>query len=232
MKIHVVLVSITIFLLGHLRLVASPDIGVTVVAPSTIIVNVPTGVKITAAIPDSSLIPNSVTLLRVDSGGQAIATLGTLHDDGLNGDVIAGDKIYTAVVTFTEPAPVQIYLQVSAAFRGMLRRTRTDAPSVFVQTADASDRAVQGLADELAAGDTIAALKRFVPSDKTTGTLSKLDAVSRSRLAAQFRSATLLSTAPDLKIYQTSFTAPNGSTLTVKFTMIANGTGNWVILNW
>lgn len=48
--------------------------------------------------------------------------MGQLHDDGMNGDAVAGDKTFTLVKSFNETTTGEIKLQVSAAFRGILRR--------------------------------------------------------------------------------------------------------------
>jgi hypothetical protein len=48
-------------------------------------------------------LPSTVNLQRLNDAGAPVAVLGTLHDDGVNGDAVAGDQIYTldAVVTET-----------------------------------------------------------------------------------------------------------------------------------
>jgi hypothetical protein len=48
--------------------------------------------------------------------------LGQLKDDGTNGDAVAGDKTFTILKMFNESATGEIKLQVSAAFRGILKR--------------------------------------------------------------------------------------------------------------
>lgn len=101
------------------RLTAAPTITAVSATPNIIPSNASTGVTITAKITDASLIPTSVNLLQITSTGTTI--LGQLHDDGNNGDVVAGDHIYTSVQNFNLPVG-QIQLQVSAAFTGMLRR--------------------------------------------------------------------------------------------------------------
>ncbi len=56
---------------------------------------------------------SEVKLLRLDERNQVIDTLGYLHDDGLEGDAVAGDNIFTIQSTFTEQRATQIKLQVS-----------------------------------------------------------------------------------------------------------------------
>lgn len=71
---------------------ATPTIGPTTATPAYIVVNTPTPVVITAQIADSTLIAGSVNLLKVDSTGKSLATVGVMRDDGINGDAKAADK--------------------------------------------------------------------------------------------------------------------------------------------
>jgi len=73
-------------------------------SPSSIPITTPTSVTITTVITDPSLVANSA------------------HDDGLNGDVTAGDHTYTLVTTFTEGATGPISLNVTAQFAGSVTR--------------------------------------------------------------------------------------------------------------
>jgi len=91
-------------------------------SPSSIPITTPTSVTITTVITDPSLVANSAQVQRLDSSGRVLATLGTLHDDGLNGDVTAGDHTYTLVTTFTEGATGPISLNVTAQFAGSVTR--------------------------------------------------------------------------------------------------------------
>lgn len=54
-----------------------------------------------------------VKLLRLDEHNQVMDTIGYLHDDGLEGDAVAGDDIFTIQAIFTEKSSTQIKLQVS-----------------------------------------------------------------------------------------------------------------------
>jgi len=104
---------------------ATPAIKLHQVSPSSILVNTPTTVNISARITDSSLIPSSVNLQRLDVNNKVVAILGILRDDGLNGDAIAGDKIFTIQISFNEEIGL-IRLRISAAFRGILKRIFSD----------------------------------------------------------------------------------------------------------
>ncbi len=65
------------------------------VTPDSLVVGVATPVTATALISDPSVLPDSVILQSVDANGHLIAILGNLHDDGEQGDAVAGDHCYT-----------------------------------------------------------------------------------------------------------------------------------------
>lgn len=107
--------------------------------PNSIPLAVPTAVNVTATVtgtPDA----DSVMLQRLDAEGRVIAIVGTLHDDGLNGDVKATDGIFTVVSTFNEFAVGPVSLRVAGRFNGStifspvgtLTVTGTPPPSVTI----------------------------------------------------------------------------------------------------
>lgn len=98
---------------------AAPAIGTVTAKPGVLPANTSAQVTITAQIEDASTIPTSVNLLLIGHPGPTV--LGRLHDDGTNGDAVAGDHVYTIVQPFSL-ATGQAQLQISVAFRGMLRR--------------------------------------------------------------------------------------------------------------
>jgi hypothetical protein len=73
-----------------------------------------------------ALIAGGLNLLRVD--GAAPAILGVMHDDGLNGDAVAGDGIYT--YQFTATSVSQMQLEASAALRAEIHRVKSPAGPV------------------------------------------------------------------------------------------------------
>jgi hypothetical protein len=97
-------------------------IGATSATPTSVSVGTATTVTVTSTIADPSLIPSSVVLQSLDSSGKVIAVLGTLHDDGLNGDAVAGDGIFTLQTTVYQTTPGNVTLRVSAGFKGSLLR--------------------------------------------------------------------------------------------------------------
>lgn len=115
-------------------LYAAPTIGTTAVTPSTIFVNSTTTVTVTSVITDPTLITTGINLIRLNPGGTP-TILGQLHDDGLNGDAVAGDKTFTLQLTLNESQAGQVQLRVSAAFKGMLQRVLSSVMTVNVTAA-------------------------------------------------------------------------------------------------
>lgn len=93
---------------------ATPTVGMPVAAPSIIVVNTSTPVTVTVQIPNATLIPGSVNLLRLGATGTQPTILGVMQN--------AGNGMYTLQPTFDETRTGQIQLEVSAAFQGILRR--------------------------------------------------------------------------------------------------------------
>ena len=120
---------VSLFLLSSAGASAAPTVGPVNALPSSIISGVRTPVTVTAKITGATPISGGVNLLQEDGSGNTLGILGVMHDDGLNGDAVAGDGIFTLVVPFN-PAlqTTAIYLQVSAAFAGLLERVKS---SVF-----------------------------------------------------------------------------------------------------
>jgi hypothetical protein len=94
--------------------------------------NSPTTLTVSTYISDQALLSSSVTLLRVDSRGKTIATLGSLNDNGVNGDLKAGDRIYSIRIILAEPQAGMVYLKISAALKGVLKRIASDVFIVIV----------------------------------------------------------------------------------------------------
>ncbi len=99
-----------------------PTIAAPIATPGLVVVNTPTQVTFTVDLSGTpSAIPTGVNLLRLNSAGvqTIVATMG---DNGKAGDVKAGDKVFTAVLTLNEAQPASFNFQVSAAFPGQLKR--------------------------------------------------------------------------------------------------------------
>jgi len=111
---------------------AGPVIGTVAVTPTFAPANTPTQVTITAVITDPTLVANGANVQRLNSAGNPTAVLGILHDDGLNGDQVAGDHIFTLVFTLNEPNPSRIFFRTTAAFQGILQRVPSSSLAVDI----------------------------------------------------------------------------------------------------
>jgi hypothetical protein len=89
---------------------------------------VTTTCQITLGPGDPAVSPGGVNLLRVDGGGQSF--VGIMHDDGLNGDAVAGDGIFT--LTFQRGDVGSIQLQVSVGFEGIVRRLKSATGTIQI----------------------------------------------------------------------------------------------------
>src|SRR5271165_6301777 len=166
-----ILVFIVLLSGGSRLLAATPTLGASEISQTTVTVNTPTVLTITVVIDEPTLVPGSVNLLRLNPVGKPVI-LGQLHDDGMNGDLIAGDKIYTIRPTFNETALGQFQLQISAAFKGVLTRKILTVATVFVQPPNAPQQTLTALMTNLQSGNISAALKLFAPSPSTTNVLT------------------------------------------------------------
>ena len=108
----------------------APTVGPATATPAYIVINTPTQVTVTVSITDPSLLPNGVNLLQTDSNGKTLSTVGVMHDDGANGDVTAGDKVFSYRLSVNQATVGQIYYRASAAFRGVLQRVLSSLVSV------------------------------------------------------------------------------------------------------
>src|SRR2546430_6087118 len=128
---------------------AAPTVSTPSVSPDVVPVGTTTVVTITTEITDPGFIPGSANLQRLDANGRVVAVVGTLRDAG-------GNKL-TMSVPLSESVPGSIFLRVSAAFRGLLKRvfspviviTVSAAPAPTaeqIQTARVASARVEGLA--------------------------------------------------------------------------------------
>ena len=126
-------------------------IGAPSLSPSHVIAGTPTAVTVSVSITDPKYIAGSANLQRLRADGTVQAVVGLLRDDGLNGDAVAGDKIYTLRITVQEPSAGTVSFRVSAAYTGELKRTFS---ATLVLTVDTPPATV-GLADVTRPGDAI-----------------------------------------------------------------------------
>ena len=210
---------------------ATPSIGVATASPMTAAVGTPTQITVTASISDPSLIPNGANLLQLNANGST-TILGTLHDDGLNGDLFAGDLVFTVVVTLNAPSVTQIQLQVSAAFKGTLQRVKSPVMNVFFQSVSAPQQSLAALAQNLVAGNVTTALSYINSSGNATAVITSLSQQALSYLASLLNAATLVSSSPDSRIFQSRITRPDGTVVSMEFDMVPGSSGQWLINSW
>lgn len=114
-----------------------PAVAAPIASPGSLLVGQPTDLMVTSQVMSGTtnpVISTGVNLVRVDAAGRVIATLGTMRDDGTNGDTVAGDGIFSLALRLQEGATGSVRLRVSAAFRGLLRRVLSDVAIVPVVT--------------------------------------------------------------------------------------------------
>jgi hypothetical protein len=112
---------------------AAPAIGTPAASPASIPANASTLVTVTTQIADPAVIASGVNLLQVNSAGGSPVILGVMHDDGKNGDAVAGDGIFTLQISFSPATPGMLYLEVSAAFKGALQRVPSGIISLNIR---------------------------------------------------------------------------------------------------
>lgn len=102
------------------------------VEPRSLEVDTTTPVRVTATVVGGDLIPGSVHLEQVSPDGRA-RSLGALNDRGLNGDLTAGDGVFSIVRNLRERDPGKVHLRVAASFRGF-GRVRSPAVALSAGT--------------------------------------------------------------------------------------------------
>ena len=129
---------------GLLQRVRSPAVTITVtsspggtispltIGPTSIPIATPSIVSTSATVTGGTPDPGSVMLQRLESAGRVLGILGTLHDDGLNGDTKANDGIFTLQSTFNEFATGPISLRVSATVSGAVSHVFSPAGTLTV----------------------------------------------------------------------------------------------------
>lgn len=95
-----------------------PAFGSLGASPPNFVFNTPTTVTFTILVDTPTLNPTTVQLQRVDADGRVLAAIGRMFDNGQEGDVRPGDRVFTKRVALNEPAAGKAYFRVAAAFRG------------------------------------------------------------------------------------------------------------------
>lgn len=122
-------------LLAAQGLALAGTLGSPTLAPDTAIAGQAATVQVTISITDPKFIAGSANVQRLKPDGAPLSVVGTLRDDGTNGDAVAGDKVFTLRFTTTEPAAGAVRYQVSAGFTGELKRTFSTPMTLTVNPA-------------------------------------------------------------------------------------------------
>ena len=107
-----------------------PSVPQPTLVPGIVAVNTPTLLTASVFMPDPTLNPAKVQLIQVGSDGQ-MSVVSQMRDDGQQGDLKAGDKVFTAQLSVTETRPGAIAFLVSAVFRGQ-DQVRSNSTSISV----------------------------------------------------------------------------------------------------
>src|SRR5579883_825996 len=132
-RLFTVLIGIAFSQSSQCQSVATPTaIPAAIRAGASVVVTVRTRVHASLG---QNIVRNGVNLLQVDQNGNNPRVLATMNDDGANGDLIAQDGDYGASVALSQASIGRMYIQVSAASYGTLKRTLSPVGSILVAPA-------------------------------------------------------------------------------------------------
>lgn len=114
---------------------AQQTVGTVTVRPTFTPVNTATQITFTALITDTTLLANGANVQRLNAQGNPTAVLGNLHDDGLDGDAVAGDRIFTLRFTLNEPTPGRVVVRAAAGFPGLAQRIGSSSVAIDIANA-------------------------------------------------------------------------------------------------
>ena len=207
-------------------------LGTPSVKPSIIIAGTPTEVTVTIPIPDPGLVPNSVNLQRLDATGKVVGVLGSLHDDGLDGDAVVGDKTFTIRTTLTEPVAGDVRLQVSAAFRGLLRRVASAVFSIAVVPFVDPEHVLDELITHLRTDDRASALQKMSLSSTKQEQFLAASKDALDRLADCIASRKLIKVNANLRLYICPWVDDDGNERDLEILLDRDLRGGWTVINW
>ena len=115
-------------------------LGTPSIAPGSMPAVTPMQVTFSVSITDPNYTAGTANVQRLNAAGGIASVLGLLRDDGLQGDAVAGDKVYTLRVTLQEALPGTVNFQVSGGFKGELKRTMAGPLALVVNGAVAAPR--------------------------------------------------------------------------------------------
>jgi hypothetical protein len=114
---HASLVLALCLLIISLTSAQGPTIESFTVSPIVVSQNVKTPVLFTAKLDSSALVDQAVFLVRTAGAGSPSTIIGKMHDDGLDGDAVARDRLFSIRTVVQEKATGNLSFAVSATFR-------------------------------------------------------------------------------------------------------------------
>ena len=190
------------------------------VSRRSIPVNSPTVVKFETVAKDFQNKPDSLAVVLADDKGNPVKTLASMGDG----------PVYVAEVTFNEPTPKTLHVEVVATCHGN-PGGHSPVESLFVQSQDTADKTLQTLAQALEAGNLAQAESCYLDPSEARDMFVALTPDARKQMAADFRSAKFKSESGANRIYSMAFHARDGSVHQADIYLAANPEGHWVIIS-
>ena len=225
------LFALTLFMVHPNIAQATPVIGATTPSVNAFAIGSAKQIDVTSVISDPSVISGSVVLQKINSDG-TFADVGLLHDDGLNGDVSFGDRVYTLRFTVSSQVPTELRYRVSAAFKGTLKRIVSEPFSINAQGTGTAEQMLSQLANEMANGDFNAAAKHFSSNPKSCEKLDRFTPDMIVAVSNAFRTATLLRTQGPTRIYSVRIARPDGASVNSEIGLTQIASGEWFVMYW
>jgi hypothetical protein len=153
--------------------------GALLVSPPLYPSSISSPVTISIWLPDPQTVSSSIIAYETDINGVILSTKGVLKDDGLNGDVTAGDKIYTLQFTVLDSSPTIHYYSVSVGISGVTTpylsevQSITSVPVIVVTDLVSYQQGIQDSMNRLL--DGVSSYQSIQPSGATTLNESALD---------------------------------------------------------
>ncbi len=109
-------------------------IRITSVSPGSIVTGLASTMTVEVVVtPSTSLVVDSVTLLRTDTPTATLIAIGKMFDDGTNGDRVANDRIYTCQFQLEEREIGVMGLQAAATYRGQAQSVYSTAYELLIR---------------------------------------------------------------------------------------------------
>ena len=179
--------------------------------------------------------PAGMVLQKIDSAGNVLASLGTLHDDGAEGDAAAADGTYSVRATLLENIPGTLLYRIAATFPGVAQPVysaqlsvavtgiatgvtiTTPASGAYLNTpvitvsGQAADPAAQVTLNGIAAPLSGNGFSASVPLNEGPNTITAVATNSGGSTSTSSVQVILDTTAPKVEIYSPSASGSTGA---------------------